>query len=289
VNVSGWQFTSGVNFTFPAATTIPAGGRLVVAANAAAFVAKYPGVTNYVAGWTGQLSNASNTVTLRDGAGTKIDEVDYSDDGDWAERRRQDPPDFGHRGWTWQSDADGGGKSLELIKETFDNATGQNWQASITVDGTPGAANSVAAANLAPVISEATHFPLLPKSSDTVTVNCHVVDDQGGSPAVTLHYRNDGAIFFTTATMFDDGAHDDALAGDGVFGVVLAAEPSGTIVEFYFTATDGTLTRTWPAPARDYTGALVQRCNCLYQVDDTSYAGAMPIYRMVMLAPIGRN
>ena len=42
--------------------------------------------------------------------------------------------------------------------------------------------------------------------------------------------------------------------------------------------------RTWPAPARDYTAALVQRCNGLYQVDDSVYAGAQPLYRMVMLA-----
>ena len=71
-DVSGWAFTSGVSFTFPAATTIPAGGRLVVAANATDFTAKYPGVTNFVAGWTGRLSNSSNKITLTDAAGTKI-------------------------------------------------------------------------------------------------------------------------------------------------------------------------------------------------------------------------
>ena len=65
VTLTGWQFTSGVTFTFPA-SSIPAGGYLVVAANSSAFAAKYPAVTNFVAGWTGQLSNSSNTITLRD-------------------------------------------------------------------------------------------------------------------------------------------------------------------------------------------------------------------------------
>src|SRR5678815_4413575 len=127
VDVSGWRFTSGVEFTFPAATSIPAGGFLVVAANAAAFAAKYPGVTNFVAGWAGQLSNSSNKITLEDAVGSTVDEVNYTDDGDWGERRRQDPPDYGHRGWVWASDADGYGKSLELINVHYDNSTGQNW------------------------------------------------------------------------------------------------------------------------------------------------------------------
>jgi len=287
IDVSGWQFTSGVQFSLPAAppTIIPTGGYLVVAADAAAFSAKYPAVTNFVAGWAGQLSNASNKITLRDTLENTVDEVDYTDDGDWAERWRDDPPDYGHRGWHWHSDADGFGKSLELINAGFDNSTGQNWAASTVTEGTPGAPNSVAAADIPPVISGVEHFPLVPKSTQAVTITCRVVDDHPGSLTVMLHHREDGAPAFTDVEMFDDGAHDDALAGDGVYGAVIPPKPNGTIVEFYFTATDGAaLTRTWPAPARDYTGDLVQTCNCLYQVDEENYAGAMPIYRLIMRA-----
>ncbi len=284
VALAGWQFTSGVTFTFPA-VSIPAGEYLVVAASSPAFAAKYPAVTNFVAGWTGQLSNSSNTITLRDALSVKVDEVDYADDGDWAVRVRQDPPDFGHRGWKWKSDADGFGKSLELINVLFDNSAGQNWAASATAEGTPGGANSVAASDIAPVISDAEHFPLVPSSTQSVTVTCRVVDDHATAMTVELHHRLDGAALFTTDTMFDDGAHGDALAGDGVFGALLGPEANGTIVEFYFTATDAaTNTRTWPATARNYTGAFVQRCNCLYQVHNSVYAGAQPLYRMVMLA-----
>lgn len=98
VNVSGWKFTSGISFTVPAATTIPPGGRLVVAANVAAFSAKYPTVTNFVAGWTGQLSNSGNTITLKDDLLVTRDSVSYADDGDWATRRKDAVADDGYRG-----------------------------------------------------------------------------------------------------------------------------------------------------------------------------------------------
>ncbi|MDB6034849.1 MAG: metallophosphoesterase, partial [Verrucomicrobiales bacterium] len=45
VGLSGWRFTSGIDFTFPN-VVLPAGGYWVVAANLAAFNAKYPGITN---------------------------------------------------------------------------------------------------------------------------------------------------------------------------------------------------------------------------------------------------
>src|SRR5690349_20409649 len=42
-DVSGWSFSKGVTFTFPAGTTIPANGYLVVAANLTKFAADHPG------------------------------------------------------------------------------------------------------------------------------------------------------------------------------------------------------------------------------------------------------
>ncbi|MEO7317738.1 MAG: lamin tail domain-containing protein, partial [Chthoniobacteraceae bacterium] len=281
VALGGWKITSGVTFTFPA-VSIPAGGYLVVASNQAAFTAKYSAVTNFVAGWTGQLSNSSNTITLRDLLLVKVDEVNYSDDGDWGQRERDNPADFGHRGWGWNSDADGLGKSLELINALFDNNVGQNWKPSVTAQGTPGVANSVAASDIAPVITDAAHFPLIPASTNTVAVYAKMTDDHASAITATLRWRVDGGSFTTTA-MFDDGTHGDGAAGDGVYGVILSPQGNGVIVEFYFQATDATAhTRTWPAPAKDYTGTFGQFCNCLYQVDGTIYAGAQPIYRLVM-------
>ena len=58
MDLTGWQFTKGVDFVFPA-VTIPAGGYLVVAANVASFNAAYGSVPLIVGGWTGSLANGS--------------------------------------------------------------------------------------------------------------------------------------------------------------------------------------------------------------------------------------
>jgi hypothetical protein len=287
VNLGGWSFTSGVTFTFPN-VSIAAGGYLVVAADRVAFAAKYPAVANVVAGWSGQLSNAADSIELRDNRGVKMDEVEYADDGDWAVRERDDP-DGGHRGWRWRSEADGHGKSLELINAAFDNSHGQNWGASTRADGTPGAANSIAAADIAPVVREVRHSPLVPTSSQAVTVNATVTDDRGAPVTVTVSYRRDGTGSWVTAAMFDDGAHNDGLAGDKIFGAQLPAEAHDTIVEFFVSVSDGARMRTWPAPALNNAapgGTFVaeQSQNCLYQVDNSTYAGVMPLYRLILKA-----
>ncbi|MEO6246653.1 MAG: lamin tail domain-containing protein [Opitutaceae bacterium] len=285
VSLDGWSFTSGVSFTFPS-VAIAAGGYLVVAADRAAFAAKYPAVTNVVAGWSGRLSNSADSIVLKDSRGVKIDQVDYADDGDWATRER-DNLDDGHRGWRWRSQADGQGKSLELINAAFDNNRGQNWGASTTAQGTPGAANSIAASDIAPVVTAVRHFPLVPTSTQAVTVNATVLDDRGVAVTVTVSYRRDGTASWTSAPMFDDGAHDDGAAGDHVFGAGLPAAADGTIMEFYISATDGTRARTWPAPALNSASprdplVAEQSQNCLYQVDNKIYTGTMPVYRVVM-------
>jgi len=285
VDLSGWKFTNGVQFTFPAGTSIPAGGYLVATANPAAFHAKYPAVANYVTsvGWTGRLSNSANRIELDDAGGVKRDEVRYSDDGDWAVFERDDI-DAGHRGWRWRSPADGYGKSLELINPLFDNNVGQNWGASTTTNGTPGAVNSVAAADIAPVVLNASHFPLVPKSSESVAITCEIHEDVGTIATANVHWRIDGTVPWNTVALVDDGAHGDAAAGDGLYGAVLPPNANGTIVEFYFEVADNQgHARTWPAPAMN-DAVAEQSQNCLYQVDDTVFTAAIPLYRMVMRA-----
>ncbi len=284
-NLDGWRITSGVSFTFPN-VTLAAGGYLVVAADGAAFRAKYPAVSTVVAGWTGRLSNSADSIVLRDNRGVKIDQVDYADDGDWAVRERDDL-DHEHRGWRWRSQADGYGKSLELINAAFDNSYGQNWGASTKVDGTPGAANSIAAPDIAPVVTDVRHFPLVPTPAQGVNVNATVIDDLAAEVAVVVRFRQAGSVAWNTAPMFDDGAHNDGIAGDNIFGAQFPPQADATIVEFHVSATDRTRTRTWPAPALNNATpgdpfVAEQSQNCLYQVDGTTYQGMMPLYRLVM-------
>ena len=111
VDVSGWRLRDGVSFNFPPASSIPAGGFVVIANDKVAFDASHPGVV--AAGqFSGGLSNAGERVTLRDALGNVVDDVDF--------RTRRPWPQF----------ADGGGSSLELRDPSADNSAPEAWAAS---------------------------------------------------------------------------------------------------------------------------------------------------------------
>ena len=284
VNLSGWRFDDGIEFTF-ASVLVPPGGYLVVAANRTAFRARYPDVTAVVGDWRGVLSNWGERIRLRDAGGVIVNEVRYADEGDWGERV-EGALDHGHRGWTWQSAADGEGSSLELIDPSLPNDVGQNWASSQVPGGTPGRANSVAGTVVPPLISEVQHWPHVPGSIDAVTITARVVAGSVvGNPSVTLHYRQDEPVPgpVLSVAMADDGLRGDGAAGDGIYGALLPPMPAGTIVEFYLKAeNDQGGARVWPAPVRLADGTRAQLANLLYQVDDEARVGGLPMYRLIL-------
>ena len=283
VNLAGWRLNRAVEFTFPN-VNLPAGGYLVVAANVAAFQAKYPGVANVVGGWTGRLSNSRDEVELEDPSGNQVDLVEYADEGDWAVRTATGA------GWEWVSAADGFGSSLELRQSGLDNSTGQNWRTSTANNGTPGAVNSVATANVAPLVLGVSHLPAVPRSTNSVTILARITDESASGLTVRL-WRRDAATSdpFVSVAMLDNGASNDGAPNDGLYGVVLAPQANGAITEFYIEATDaGSNTRTWPAAADLGGGNFAQEANALFQVDDEFYAGKQPVYRIIM-RPSDRN
>ena len=174
-----------------------------------------------------ELLTANTVLELKSGTYT----VRYADEGDWATREKA-PADYGHRGWRWASLADGGGSSLELINPSLPNKHGQNWASSVTAEGTPGRVNSVAVPDIAPLILDVSHFPLVPKSADPVTITARVLDEQTENLAVTLHWRVDGATDFTAVPMTDDGSQGDGAPQDGVYGAFVPPHANDTIVEF---------------------------------------------------------
>lgn len=282
VTLTGWRFSTGVRFTFPQ-LTLPAHAYLAVAADLATFATNHPTVTNVVGGWEGILSNSGQLLELVDAQGQRVDAVRYADEGDWATRTRG-PSDHGHRGLAWNSLADGGGRSLELVNLDLPNKHGQNWAPSLVANGTPGKPNSVASTNVAPLILDVAHFPVIPKSGTPVTVTARIVDEAAAGLTVTLHHRLDGAAAFITSAMLDDGLHGDGAPGDGVYGVILPAEANNTVVEFYVSAGDAQgHARTYPAPVSE-DGTPAQIANLLYQVDDTANGAAMPLYRLILKA-----
>src|ERR1051326_9151879 len=286
VNLSGWQITKGVAFTFPANTLIGPGSYLVVAADGPTFASKHPGVANFVAGWTGALGHS---LQLSDQTGQVINDIQFYDEGDWAVRvlGAAGVPGaldrYGGLGWTWFAPHGGMGASLELMNPNLPNTYAQNWGPNKDTNSTPGRVNSIAAANVAPFISGVAHSPIIPQPTDPVTSTARVVDEHTTGLTATVQWRVDGGSNFTAIAMADDGAHGDGLAGDGIFGAFLPAQPNNSIVEFYLQARDAENNlRTYPNWIRAPGSA--RTANLLYQVDNSTYSGHQPVYRIIMTA-----
>jgi regulation of enolase protein 1 (concanavalin A-like superfamily) len=118
INLVGWQFTSGITFTFPNISIAPR-GYLVVARNMTNLSAKYPNLNsaNMVGNFTGKLSHNGELVQLSMPqtlyTNTPIlvaeDQVTYGVGGRWGE---------------WSG---GGGSSLELIDPRANHRLAANW------------------------------------------------------------------------------------------------------------------------------------------------------------------
>src|SRR5664279_3364312 len=130
-DLSGWGFNKGLQFSFPTNTLLAPGAYLVVASDGLAFAAKYPGVTNFLAGWVPPMGAH---VVLADAAGNVVNEVHYSNDGDWAVRYLSAPM-YAHQGWEWSAPYDGAGASLELINSDLPNSYAPNWGPSSATGG----------------------------------------------------------------------------------------------------------------------------------------------------------
>lgn len=276
ISINGWQLDSGVSFTFPDVTIAP-GDFLVISADTTTFEATYGVVQNVLGNWTGKLSNSGECIRLIDDDGEEVDEVRYYDQGDWARRARVTVGN--EPGWNWISPADGRGSSLELINPNLSNKQGQNWGFSTANLPTPGVVNSSAVDNTAPLILDLEHRPAVPTSSDPIGIVAELRDEAGETIGGILHYRvsaqNPGP--FQTTPMLDDGANCDDEPGDGIYGAMLPPQPNGTVIEFYVESTDGTHTRTWPAPADNG-----QTANALLQVDDEANTFDHAFYRVIM-------
>lgn len=133
VNLSGWNFTQGFNFTFAEGTFIGPGGYLVIAQNAPYFQAQF-GFAPLAMVLPSALTNSGEDIELRDAAGNVKDYVDYLPAAPWP------------------VDANGFGASMVLCDPNTDNSVGGAWQAAntattITIGGTPVFANPGQAAD----------------------------------------------------------------------------------------------------------------------------------------------
>ena len=250
VDLLNWQFSDGVDFTFPQ-SGIPPHGYLVVAADVNEFRKQYPSHDQLIlieGGWKGRLANRGETLELVDANGMLVDQVRYADEGEWSDRYLGDV-DHGFRGWNWRSAHDGDGASLELVHAELDNSVGQNWRASSQNGGSPGRPNTVATTNVAPLVTDVQHTPVIPSSHDVVTIYANLLDEQLADVMVELLYRKEGDSEFSSLAMSPasfsyPGESDVVRDGYTTFAAEIPAMADNSIVEFRVAATDATGLRT---------------------------------------------
>ena len=118
VDLSGWSFTAGINFTIPAGTVLAPDGYLVIAHNTARLLANYPqlNAANTVGNYSGTLSDGGERLALArpitivgNTVPLVVSEVTYGTAGRWGK---------------WSN---GGGSSLELIDPHADLQQAADW------------------------------------------------------------------------------------------------------------------------------------------------------------------
>ena len=110
IDLSGWRFSAGVDFTFPAGSVIASNGYAVVAENPVALSNKF-GVRAY-GPWSGKLGNDGETVTLRDASSNIVDTLTYAS------------------GVPWPTAARGDGSSMELVNPSLPRILPGSWRSS---------------------------------------------------------------------------------------------------------------------------------------------------------------
>ncbi|MFC1757565.1 lamin tail domain-containing protein [Planctomycetota bacterium] len=122
MDVSDWSLRGGVDFTFPAGTIVPGHGYVVVAADPDLLQAE-TGFANAAGPLEGRLDNNGETLKLFNNDNRVMNEVDYSDGGQWP------------------VGPDGSGFTLAKYNQRTASHDAANWTTSLQESGTPGAAN----------------------------------------------------------------------------------------------------------------------------------------------------
>nr|MCU0781994.1 CotH kinase family protein [Akkermansiaceae bacterium] len=131
IDLTGYRFTAGIGFTFPA-SSIPPGGRVVVARRPEAFLLRHPGFPGLLGPYDGALANDGERIELTEASGEVVADFSYDD--------------------AWRPVTDGGGYSLVLRQAaTAADAMGspESWLMSPQFDGSPGTGDEFATISLA--------------------------------------------------------------------------------------------------------------------------------------------
>ncbi len=130
IDLTNVRFLLGIQFTFPDATLLAPGARVVIVRDHAAFTAAYPGVSlAQIAGvFSGSLDTGGEQLQLVSATDVDIRNFSYDNNSPWPET------------------PDNGGPSLVLIKPATnpDHGLGSNWRASANAAGAPAGDDALA-------------------------------------------------------------------------------------------------------------------------------------------------
>jgi hypothetical protein len=248
VDLSLWRVRGGVDYFFPAGTTLSPRGFAVIAEDPATMATRF--TVQALGPWSGGLNNEGEDLTLRDALNQVVDIVDYRSEFPWPIR------------------ANGNGASAQLVHPSLDNELGSSWR---SAPPSPRATNSVFALNAAPNIRQVSHTPDGPASTNRVLITAKVTDPEGVT-SVTLAYQvvvpgqfipatlpltaaqlntynttratnNLNAAFesaqnWTSLAMHDDGRDGDEVAGDDIYTVSLPPQANRSLVRYRITCAD---------------------------------------------------
>jgi len=117
VDLAGWQFADGIDFTFAAGTSLAPGEHACIVREPALFSAAFPGA-RILGEFSGSMSRSGERLELIDANKNPVDLVRFYDGG------------------SWPGAADGGGSTLELRDLGADNGTAGAWADSDESDQT---------------------------------------------------------------------------------------------------------------------------------------------------------
>lgn len=129
IDLSGYHFSAGITFTFPAGVILLPGGRIVVAKDLSTFVDSYGSLPEgtVFGPYGGSLDNGGERIVLSAPDGTRVIDCSYDDDP------------------TWPPLADGAGQSLELSspESNPDTNVASSWIDGFQPGGSPGYLDSI--------------------------------------------------------------------------------------------------------------------------------------------------
>ena len=242
LDVGGAYFT-GIEYVFPPDTRLQPGEvvLLIPDLNLAAFAARYPGVKVFGV-YQGGLNNKGERISLFDRSQQMLTSMEYGDGG------------------CWPVEADGAGRSLEVIDPQGDPNDPANWRASLNLGGSPGAAN--------PPAPE----PLV-RLNELMAENVSAVSNAWGySDWVEL--RNPGA---QAVNLSGWSLSDDGNPSKYVFPEPTSIEPGGYLVVWFDSVTNAPGLHAGFALSRQ--GECVRLFDALTnRVDAVSYGAQLPDY-----------